>query len=333
LSEHRYDSWLESVDMVWHIEGCKVAAFTPEAFALESGSPIKTREIMKLLGFNNFKWRKSDLKNLEIPSFDFSTEEDADSSLESTVKVHELRIVKSDQLILDEIDFQLHEGDVLAVVGTSGAGKSTLLHSLIGDFTPHTGSVTLTSRTASSLNARDLLGLASLVPQQPGQLFVGETVSAECEFADKWRGLTPGSTLLQLSNFDVGIELDTHPRDLSAGQQLWLAISIALAAKPKLLLLDEPTRGLDYVGKEQLLNLLRERRAEKLITVWATHDLEAAADISNKLVLLSQGKQVSYGPPNTHHHPTLAKASAVSNLIKNVPFLSLGQLKMAIGKN
>jgi energy-coupling factor transport system ATP-binding protein len=333
LSEHRYDSWLEHVDSVWHLEDGKIVDFTPDAFALESGAPIKTREILRLLGQNTFKWRRTEFENLTIPIMPQTNAAEVENVNQPVISVKDLSIVKSEQHILSNINFDLYQGEVLAVVGASGSGKSTLLHSVIGDFAPVVGSATIEDQTTASLDARGLLGVVSLVPQQPGQLFVGDTVSAECEFADKWRGLTAGSTLLQLTNFDVGIDLATHPRDLSAGQQLWLAIAIALAAKPKVLLLDEPTRGLDYVGKAQLLKLLEQRKSENLVTVWATHDVEAAADISTNLILLANGKQVSFGPPTSQHHPRLSKSSVISEIFEANSFLSLSQLQLAIGKS
>jgi energy-coupling factor transport system ATP-binding protein len=332
LSEHRYDTWLEHVDSVWHLDDGRIVDFTPDAFALESGAPIKTREILRLLGQNTFKWRRTDFHNLVFPSMPPTNATEVEIAQQPIISITGMSVTKSEQTILSNINFELVQGEVLAVVGASGSGKSTLLHSIIGDFVPVAGSATIEDRTTASLDARGLLGVVSLVPQQPGQLFVGETVSAECEFADKWRGLTAGSTLLQLTNFDVGIDLATHPRDLSAGQQLWLAIAIALAARPKVLLLDEPTRGLDYVGKAQLLKLLEQRKSENLVTVWATHDIEAAADISTNLILLADGKQVSFGPPTTHHHPGLAKSSVISEILESQSFLSLGQLQHAIGK-
>ncbi len=93
-----------------------------------------------------------------------------------------------------------------------------------------------------------------------------------------------------------GIADDTHPRDLSEGQCLALALAVVLTARPPLLLLDEPTRGLDYAAKARLVDVLRELAAEGHAIVLATHDVELAAELAHRVVLLAEGEVIADGP-------------------------------------
>jgi hypothetical protein len=93
-----------------------------------------------------------------------------------------------------------------------------------------------------------------------------------------------------------GIADDTHPRDLSEGQRLALALAVVLTARPPLLLLDEPTRGLDYAAKSRLVTVLRGLAAEGHAIVLATHDVELAAELAHRVVILADGEPVADGP-------------------------------------
>ncbi len=159
---------------------------------------------------------------------------------------------------LAEVGLDLHQGEVVALMGRNGAGKSTLLYHLVGLRRPQSGSVQVLGRSPASLSAREAIRLVGLVPQDPGALLCAETVAAECYDGDHDAGLAPGTTRRVLESLVAGISDAAHPKDLSEGQRLALALALVLAPEPPLLLLDEPTRGLDYRAKERLSKRLRE---------------------------------------------------------------------------
>ncbi|MCL2489432.1 MAG: ATP-binding cassette domain-containing protein, partial [Propionibacteriaceae bacterium] len=129
-----------------------------------------------------------------------------------------------------------------------------------------------------------------LVPQNAADLLYLDTVGAECADADT----TPGQCrriIDRLTPIDPG----AHPRDLSAGQQLSLVLAIQMAARPRVLLLDEPTRGLDYPAKAALAQILRQLADEGCAVVVVTHDVEFAAIIADRIAVMAAGEIIQTG--------------------------------------
>ncbi|MGP4091758.1 ATP-binding cassette domain-containing protein, partial [Streptomyces sp. KR55] len=187
-------------------------------------------------------------------------------------------------------------GETIALMGRNGAGKSTLLSALVGLVEPAAGTVRVGDATPHHTAAPDLVRRVGLVPQEPRDLLYADTVAAECTAADADAGATPGTCRALVSDLLPGITDDTHPRDLSEGQRLTLALAVVLTARPPLLLLDEPTRGLDYAAKARLVAVLRALAADGHAIVLATHDVELAAELAHRVVLLAEGEVIADGP-------------------------------------
>ena len=196
---------------------------------------------------------------------------------------------------LDCVDLALHAGEIVAVMGRNGSGKSTLLSQLAGVRPSHSGTVEVGGSDPASLKPKDLVVRVGLVPQDAGVLLYGESVGEECMSADHDAGLAPGTTAAVLERILPGLPADRHPRDLSEGQRLALALAIVLAPAPPLLLLDEPTRGLDYPGKARLVRILAELAANGHGVVMATHDVELVAQVATRAVVLAEGTVVGDG--------------------------------------
>ncbi|MFC5729651.1 MULTISPECIES: ABC transporter ATP-binding protein [Nocardioides] len=198
-----------------------------------------------------------------------------------------------------EVDLTLHAGTVTALMGRNGAGKSTLMWALQGRHRPVGGRVRVAGADPGSLRPEQRRATTGLVPQSPADLLYLETVREECEAADRTAHAEPGTCGGLLDRLAPGVEPDQHPRDLSEGQRLALAVAVVLTARPRLLLLDEPTRGLDYPAKRQLAKILRELavepEAERAVLI-ATHDVEFVAQVADDLVVLAEGEVVSSGP-------------------------------------
>jgi energy-coupling factor transport system ATP-binding protein len=143
---------------------------------------------------------------------------------------------------------------------------------------------------------RDLVRRVGLVPQEPRDLLYADTVAAECAAAARDAGAEPGTCRRLVDELLPGVTDATHPRDLSEGQRLALALAVVLTARPPLLLLDEPTRGLDYAAKARLVATLRGLAAEGHAIVLATHDVELAAELADRVLILADGEVVADGP-------------------------------------
>jgi energy-coupling factor transport system ATP-binding protein len=233
-------------------------------------------------------------------------------------------------MALDGVDLTIMPGEVLALMGRNGSGKSTLLNCLSGVRRPTRGSVDVDGRDPQSLRGADLVHHVGLVPQDPGLLLYGESVEAECQTADKASGLPSGTTMSTLDRVLPGMPRDRHPRDLSEGQRLALALAIVVAPSPALLLLDEPTRGLDYPSKDRLIGVLRALAADGHAVVLATHDVELAARVADRAVVLADGQIITDGPAHrvVCHSPIFAPQ--VAKVLAPEEWLTVQEVRRAL---
>jgi energy-coupling factor transporter ATP-binding protein EcfA2 len=230
---------------------------------------------------------------------------------------------------LSGVSLTLHSAEVAAVMGRNGAGKSSLLAALTGLHRVSGGRVLLGAAgdDPRAMSPKQLIRSVGLVPQQPADLLYAETVAAECRGADRESGVPPGSCARLLSQIAGDIPTDRHPRDLSEGQRLALALAVILTASPGLILLDEPTRGLDYPAKARLVTILRELASAGHGIVLATHDVELAAEVSDRTVVLADGTVVADGPSRevVTHSPVFAPQ--VAKILSPLPYLTVADVE------
>ena len=253
--------------------------------------------------------------------------------------VHRLVVRYDGRPALREVDLRLHAGEVVALMGRNGAGKSTLLAALVGLRGADSGSVRLAGSTDGArpggddpreLGPRDLVRQVGMVPQEPGDLLYADTVGDECAQADHDAGVPGGTALAVFADLVPGVDPATHPRDLSEGQRLALALAVVLAGRPPLVLLDEPTRGLDYPGKERLGVVLRGLAADGHAVLLATHDVELAATVTDRTVVLAEGEVVSDGPSREVVVASPAFAPQVAKVLAPSPWLTVAEVENAL---
>ncbi|MFE6931836.1 ABC transporter ATP-binding protein [Streptomyces sp. NPDC057699] len=221
-------------------------------------------------------------------------------------------------------------GETVALMGRNGAGKSTLLTTLVGMTAPTTGSVLVGGQEPSRTPPRDMVRRVGLVPQEPRDLLYADTVAAECAAADSDAGAPSGSCRALVSELLPGVPDDIHPRDLSEGQRLALALALVLTARPPLLLLDEPTRGLDYAAKARLVGVLRRLAAEGHAIILATHDVELAAELAHRVVILADGEAVADGPTRQVVVSSPAFAPQTAKILAPREWLTVSQVRTAL---
>jgi energy-coupling factor transport system ATP-binding protein len=233
-------------------------------------------------------------------------------------------------LALRDVGLGFAAGEVVAVMGRNGAGKSTLLGTLVGLHRPRSGTVAVAGSDPRSLAPRDLLRRVGLVPQEPTDLLYAPTVDEECRAADDDAGVEVGTCRQLLERLVPGLDDAIHPRDLSEGQRLGLVLAIVLTASPPLLLLDEPTRGLDYRAKERLAEIVDELAAAGTAVVLATHDVELAAEVATRTIVLAEGEVVADGPTCEVVVGSPAFAPQVAKVLAPAPWLTVGAVAAAL---
>ena len=209
-------------------------------------------------------------------------------------------------------------------MGRNGAGKSTLLGALTGLVVPASGTVRV-----GATDPRELRGRAA----DPATSGSSRSNPAICSMPRPSRRsaqpLTPrlvpsAERLRRCCNASpVSSTPELHPRDLSEGQRLALALAVVLTSRPPLLLLDEPTRGLDYPAKARLIATLRELAGQGHGIVLATHDVELAAEVSGRTVVLADGDVVADGPSREVVTASPIFAPQVAKVLAPLPYLTV----------
>ncbi|MFD3491199.1 ABC transporter ATP-binding protein [Streptomyces sp. NPDC058690] len=254
----------------------------------------------------------------------------AEGVVEATTRVEGLGVRRGRVEALRRVTLSVAPGETVALMGRNGAGKSTLLAALVGLVGPTTGTVLVGGRAPHRSHPRDMVRRVGLVPQEPRDLLYADTVAAECAAADADAGAAAGSCRALVSELLPDVPDDTHPRDLSEGQRLALALAIVLTARPPLLLLDEPTRGLDYAAKARLVRVLRDLAAEGHAIVLATHDVELAAELAHRVVILADGEVVADGPTRQVVVSSPAFAPQTAKILAPQEWLTVTQVRGAL---
>lgn len=232
--------------------------------------------------------------------------------------------------VLTGLDLSCQAGEIVALMGRNGAGKSTLLATLAGIMKPSSGSVRLDGEDPARLRGSDLVHTVGLVPQDPMDLLFDDSVIGECISADRLCKARNGHARNLLEQFTPGIADAAHPRDLSEGQRLALALAVVMTAAPPVLLLDEPTRGLDYPAKSRLVTTLRTMAQSGVCVLLATHDVELAAEVASRVVVLAQGEIVADGPTAEVVTGSPLFAPQIAKILQPGPWLTVADVELAM---
>ncbi len=194
------------------------------------------------------------------------------------------------------------EGSLFAVVGGNGTGKSTMLRAICGVARPYRGKITVLGRRLKEWKKAELFrGGVALLPQDPLNLMAKKTVRGDLEEMLDGRGLTAEQRVAAVREVavltDIVPLLDAHPFDLSGGEVQRAALAKVLLNEPRLLLLDEPTKGLDAFFKEKLAALLRSLTARDTTVLMVSHDIEFCASYADRCALFFDGDAVTTNPP------------------------------------
>ena len=332
LAEHRLERVVPFVDRVVVVEGGRVRAGLPQDVLLDAPVAPPLVELGRLAGWRplpltvrDARRRTASLALGPAPAAPArSPGEGAPVLTARDVVVQHGRTPAVREVSLDVVP-----GAVVALMGRNGSGKSSLLWALQGSGPRQAGRVAVAGTDPAQVAAGQARRLVGLVPQTAADLLYLETVAAECAAADSQAGAAAGTCRGVLERIAPGVDPDRHPRDLSEGQRLALVLALVLTARPRVLALDEPTRGLDYAGKEALATVLTELAATGCAVLVATHDVELAARAAGEVVVLAAGEVVSDGPVATVLTESPAFAPQLSKVLGR-GWLTVAQVREAL---
>ena len=277
------------------------------------------------------------LKKIEAP----------DSEISTLLKAHSVTVDFPEIRAVENVSLDLKAGEITALMGRNGCGKSTLLWALQGSGRRSSGTVTVRDESVidkapawadpRDLKATQRRSLVSMVPQTPTDILYESTVAAELRRSDLEAGRENGTTRQILDSLAPNIPDGIHPRDLSEGQKLSLALSIQLAAKPPVVLFDEPTRGLDYNGKKSLARAFKQLSFEGHAVLVVTHDVEFAALCADRVLFMAAGQIVADGKAVDILSASPAYAPQVSKITAGITqgsyWLTVDEVRLALGIN
>lgn len=209
-----------------------------------------------------------------------------------------LRYKKNTPDVLSGLDLTVYENEIFALLGGNGAGKTTLLKTIAGLIKPYYGKIKIFDKKISEYKGNSLyLHNIAMLSQNQIDVFVKDSI--EEDFKDiclklGYSGNESESLIKEVvDKLDISTYMNRHPFDLSCGEQQKCAIAKMLLLKPKILILDEPTKGIDSYSKRNVLKIIRQLKEDGMTIIISTHDLDFAAQNAQRCALLFDGKIVS----------------------------------------
>ncbi len=248
---------------------------------------------------------------------------------ESVATISRVSVNRSHRVVLRSVDCEVSAGEVVALMGRNGSGKSTFLQLLAGSASPSAGKISVRGHDPTQLTGNELVTTVGLVPQEPALMLWADSVVEECASADQTSDLPQGTTLALFHRLRDDVDPQMHPRDLSEGTRLALVVALVAAASPDLLLLDEPTRGLDYSAKVILTELLRELAVAGQAVIVATHDVELVAAACTRVLMIGDADIVLDAEASAAATASPVFAPQVAKVLTPLPFLTLAAVREA----
>jgi energy-coupling factor transporter ATP-binding protein EcfA2 len=197
--------------------------------------------------------------------------------------------------VLEAVSFDVRPGELVAIMGRNGTGKSTLLRALMGLHAIDSGKARIAGFDPAVVRTQEIGRRVGFLPQRAASLLFHETVADDVAAALESRGADRDELDAMLNRFAMGHLRDRYPLDLSAGEQERAALAVTLAGDPEVVLLDEPTRGMDALRKRELAELFVQLRERGVAILMATHDVELVAQVATRVMLLGDGGIVAQG--------------------------------------
>jgi len=326
LAEHRLERIAQFANRLCYLRGGKVAIDEPIRQGLTRLRQGQRPPLTKLA--MNMGWDSSPLsveEGREFATDDHVNPVELDVSKATTtvdrtplVNVTGLHYAYDSVPVLTGVDLSIDAGEAVVLGGRNGAGKSTLLKCIVGLLKAAKGSVKTAGKPTAGLSVAEVSRTIAYLPQNPDDLLFAETVEDELLATLQNHGLTISNASIKprhlLDRRGLSAYTNSYPRDLSVGERQRVALGAIMITNPSVLLLDEPTRGLDFKTKRNLIALWKQIQLEGKSLLIVTHDVELAARVASLVLILDEGKIIANGPPQE----ILGKSSIFGTQISHI---------------
>jgi energy-coupling factor transport system ATP-binding protein len=335
LSEHRLERVVQHADRVLYMPGpgAQPKLGPPRQVLAEAPLVPPVVELGKALGWTplplTLKEARRFARKMRLPEEDTkkgSPRQRTPERSELALNVQRLTFAYNGRQTLRGIELEVTRGEFLAIMGRNGAGKTTLLKQCIGLLKPQEGQVEVLGHDTRYTAVETLARHVGYVPQNPNALLFADTVADELAFTRRAQGLSPNDDGALLHKLGLDGMRERYPRDLSAGERQRVALAAVLVSEPELLLLDEPTRGLDYAQKEALVAFLEAQKASGRTVIVVTHDVELVAQCAERVILMGDGDIVVDGPTREVMSDSQVFATQVAKLFGDRRFLTVADV-------
>lgn len=322
LSEQRIERCFDMADRVLIMDkGNIIFNGTPHEATLSSNDtePLESffppiSKIFRAVGLNsipiNVKEGRKAIKNLSDGQRNISIplgRSKIEAKNDILVEGRRVRYVYPDQFFsIDNMDFTFYGGEVAAIFGENGAGKSTLLKLISGILKPQKGHIRVK-------------GDVGYISQNPNDYLFSNTVYEQLLFALELKGMKDTGQIDEiLKKLHIYRYRDVNPRDLSGGEKQRVAIATVIVSDPSVILMDEPTRGMDSLAKNELSSIISSLIEEGKAIVLVTHDIEFAAELSQRILIMSRGNLVAEGDMHSMIGSSFYYSTQTAKLFRNI---------------
>ncbi len=329
LSEHRLERVVQYADRMVYLPapGQTPIQGAPEEVLRQTDLVPPLVALGKALDWSplpfTIKEARRKARNLALEPPPAVDEEAAVPDAPLDVAVRDLWFAYDGQMVLRGLDLEIRRGECVAVMGRNGSGKTTLLKHLVGLLEPRRGSVRVRHMDTAHTPLEEIIRVVGYVPQNPDALLFADTVQEEVAFTRQSHGLPSRGSQDLLQELGLAEVARRYPRDLSVGERQRVALASILAAEPEIILLDEPTRGLDYVQKRALVDYLwRERDAGHTVLL-STHDVELVASAVDRVIILAEGEVIVDGGTREVMSQSMVFSSQINKLLRDERYLTV----------
>ena len=334
IAEHRLERVIQFVDRIIYIEGNGDTSIgTADEILTRSDLVPPIVKLARALNLSEIGTSVREVRRQteDVRSVEYSRPLSVPKNSSLAIEISHVSHSYSGKTALNDVSATINHGEIVAIMGRNGAGKSTLLHSIVGLHSPQSGVIQVNGTDPTTLKGSVRRKSIGYVPQEPSDLLFASSVSEECALADRSNELIPGSTASLLNRLVPDISANAHPNDLSEGQRLALVLSIVLSGNPEVLVLDEPTRGLDYRAKTLFAIALKEYATQfNRPVLLATHDVELVAELADRVLFLAEGEIVADGTTLEVLLSSPAFAPQVAKVMSPKPWLTVSDVVQAI---